>query len=197
MGKKIITVDLNFPSEIQTVEDREEVNESPPVDEYTAVKEEASSSGGGVDDANEPSLELTPLRAKPKRKPAPKKAIALEVEQVVEPPLDAGTQEVEEPKPKAEPLPPGREEAQKVKCHHCNKEMTMKSLKYSHSRNCLGLKKTIEKVSNEKASKTVEAKPPLPSPVTPGVKTEPENPREARMNALKERYNNLVKNAFN
>ena len=190
MGKKIITVDLNFPSEIQTVEDREEVNESPPVDEYTAVKESlgASSSGGGVDDANEPSIDLeveTPLRAKPKRKPAPKKAIALEVEQVVEPPLDAGTQEVEEPKPKAEPLPLGREEAQKVKCHHCNKEMTMKSLKYSHSRNCLGLKKTIEKVSNEKVSQQVEVKPPLqgrgdapppkpPTPVTPAVKTEKE-----------------------
>ena len=42
MGKKIITVDLNFPSETQTVEDHEEVNEPPPGDEYAAVKEEAS-----------------------------------------------------------------------------------------------------------------------------------------------------------
>jgi hypothetical protein len=191
MGKKIITVDLNFPSEIQTVE--EIVNDPPPGDEYTAVKEEASASGGGVD-AGTQEVE-SPPRAKPKRKPVPKKAIALEVEPVLEPPIDAGTQEVEEPKPKAEPLPLGREEAQKVKCHHCNKEMTMKSLKYSHSRNCLGLKKTIEKVSNEKVSQQVEVKPP--TPVTPGVKTEKENPRTVRMNLLKERYNNLVKNAFN
>jgi hypothetical protein len=44
----------------------------------------------------------------------------------------------------------------------------MKSLKYSHSRNCLGLKKTIEKVSNEKVSQKVEAKP-THSPVTPEV----------------------------
>jgi hypothetical protein len=41
----------------------------------------------------------------------------------------------------------------------------------------------------------VEVKPP--TPVTPGMKTEKENPRTVRMNLLKERYNNLVKNAFN
>jgi hypothetical protein len=73
----------------------------------------------------------------------------------------------------------------------------MKSLKYSHSRNCLGLKKTIEKVSNEKVSQKVEVKPPS-SPITPvRMKTEQEHPRTVRMNLLKERYNNLVKNAFN
>ena len=95
----------------------------------------------------------------------------------------------EPPKPKADPI----REAQKVKCHHCNKEMSMKSLKYSHSRNCLGLKKTIEKVSNEKVSQKEEVKPIAPV----RMKTEQENPRVVRMNLLKERYNNLVKNAFN
>ena len=77
--------------------------------------------------------------------------------------------------------------------------MSLKSLKYSHSRNCLGLKKTIDKVSNEKVSQKREIEPPSeappPPPIVP-VRTQ-ENPREARMNALKERYNNLVKNAFN
>ena len=71
--------------------------------------------------------------------------------------------------------------------------MSMKSLKYSHSRNCLGLKKTIEKVSNEKVSQKEEVKPIAPV----RMKTEQENPRAVRMNLLKERYNNLVKNAFN
>ena len=193
MGKKIITVDLNFPSETQAVEDQEEVNDPPPGDEYAAVKEEASLEPS-------PSVELTPLRPKPKRKPAPKKVIPVD-----EPPLEEPPLIVEPPlmveEAKAVP-PPGREETQKVKCHHCNKEMTMKSLKYSHSRNCLGLKKTIDKVSNEKVSQKREIEPPLPCeeappppPIVP-VRTQ-ENPREERMNALKERYNNLVKNALN
>jgi hypothetical protein len=189
MGKKIITVDLNFPNESHTI-----VNE--PVDEYTAIKEEVDI---------EPVPELT--QPKPKRKPVSKKVVnepVVEtisepvVEQIVEPIIEPVIEPViEQPKPK-EPI---REEAQKVKCHHCNKEMSMKSLKYSHSRNCLGLKKTIEKVSNEKVSQKVEVRPqsaPPSSPITPvRMKTEQENPRAVRMNALKERYNNLVKNAFN
>ena len=76
MVKKIITVDLNFPTE--TV--NEIVNE--PVDEYSAVKEEA---------AIEPPPALT--IAKPKRKPAPKK-----VEKVVEEPvIEAIEEPLEEP----------------------------------------------------------------------------------------------------
>jgi len=189
MGKKIITVDLNFPNESHTI-----VNE--PVDEYTAIKEEA---------AIGPPTELTLQEEPKKRKPAPKKAIIKPVEEIVEPVIIEPVVEpvvepiiepvFEPPKPKADPI---REEAQKVKCHHCNKEMSMKSLKYSHSRNCLGLKKTIEKVSNEKVSQKVEAKQSEDPPSVPvRMKTEQENPRTVRMNLLKERYNNLVKNAFN
>jgi len=74
MSKKIITVDLNFPTETSTV--NEIINE--PVDEYAAVKEEA---------AIEPPPALT--IAKPKRKPAPKK-----VKQVVEEPV---IEAIEEP----------------------------------------------------------------------------------------------------
>lgn len=200
MGKKIITVDLNFPNESHTI-----VNE--PVDEYTAIKEEVDI---------EPVPELT--QPKPKRKPVSKKVVnepVVEttqtkselldlnakhlnepvVEQIVEPIIEPVIEPViEQPKPK-EPI---KEEAQKVKCHHCNKEMSMKSLKYSHSRNCLGLKKTIEKVSNEKVSQKVEAKQSEDPPSVPvRMKTEQEHPRTVRMNLLKERYNNLVKNAFN
>ena len=94
--------------------------------------------------------------------------------------------------------------------------MTHKSLKYSHSQNCLGLKKTIDKVSNEKASqKTASAPPPSappPSPYTdipvkikqptpayicPSSEPPTEHPRIARMKVLKEKYNSLVQNAFN
>jgi aspartate carbamoyltransferase regulatory subunit len=193
MGKKIITVDLNFPSETQAVEDQEEVND--PIDEYSAVKEEAASLGPP------PALTI----AKPKRKPAPKK-----VEKVVEEPVLSG-ETIEEPIPETitETIPETVEtvgvptkDHLKVKCQHCNKEMSLKSLKYSHSRNCLGLKKTIDKVSNEKVSQKREIEPPLPCeeappppPIVP-VRTQ-ENPREERMFALKQRYNNLVKNAFN
>ena len=77
--------------------------------------------------------------------------------------------------------------------------MSLKSLKYSHSRNCLGLKKTIDKVSNEKVSQKQEIKPPSEAPPPSPIVSIPirvqENPRAARMNLLKERYTNLV-NAF-
>jgi len=75
--------------------------------------------------------------------------------------------------------------------------MSLKSLKYSHSRNCVGLKKTIEKVSNEKVSLKREIKPPSEAPPPPPIiqVITQENPRAARMNLLKERFNNLV-NAF-
>ena len=85
--------------------------------------------------------------------------------------------------------------------------MSMKSLRYSHSRNCLGLKKTIEKVSNEKVSqKTEDIKPivapppkPIVAPTLPvKMKTQvEEHPRVTRMKVLKEKYNSLVQNAFN
>ena len=181
MGKKIITVDLNFPNESHTI-----VNE--PVDEYTAIKEEVDI---------EPVPELT--QPKPKRKPVSKKVVNEPVvETISEPVVEQLVEPIIEPVVEQQKAESIKEEAQKVKCHHCNKEMTMKSLKYSHSRNCLGLKKTIEKVSYEKVSQKVEAKQSEDPPSVPvRMKTEQEHPRTVRMNLLKERYNNLVKNAFN
>ena len=204
MGKKIITVDLNFPPTEVVDEEVDEVEDKK--DEYTEVKEDAQ-----MGEPNPPP----PLESKPSkgRKPPTKgkKPVAepsLVVE--VEPLIDAGTQEAE---PVIEPVAePKSEDTQKVKCQHCNKEMTMKSLKYSHSRNCLGLKKTIEKVSNEKVSqktedikpRTVSAPPPTPEPIlvapTLPIKMKAqveEHPRVVRMKALKEKYNSLVQNAFN
>ena len=77
----------------------------------------------------------------------------------------------------------------------------------------LGLKKTIEKVSNEKVSHQSKAGEPAPPPPPPpptleaptptlpvkaksSAEQQLAHPRVARMNALKE-YNSLVQNAFN
>ena len=87
----------------------------------------------------------------------------------------------------------------------------MKSLKYSHSRNCIGLKKTIEKVRSESAITKAKPREPSPQPTPPAapattIRTNDSiiipqphkiNPRAERMVILKERYINLVKNAFN
>ena len=125
MGKKIISVDLNFPEKVQSEETTPEVEENK--DDYAELKEEA--------------VIENPTPPKPKRKAPSKKPIITEepiVESVVEPEIKTEAPIIE------------TKEQPKVKCQHCNKEMSMKSLRYSHSRNCLGLKKTIEKVSDEK-----------------------------------------------
>ena len=109
-----------------------------------------------------------------------------------------------------------------VKCQYCNKNMLPKSLKYSHYQNCQGFKK-INKIT-DKTPKPTEQPPEAPPPppeqptniVIPKSKPKPKpkpqeeiveesptktidkpHPRTERMNLIKERYNNLVKNAFN
>ena len=202
MVKKIITVDLNFPEKTEPpIENETVVEVEEKKDDYTEVKEEAN-------------IIEAPEAPKPKRKAASKKT-------VVEPVIEAEPETVKEVEVETvkEVIQSKSEETQKVKCQHCNKEMTLKSLKYSHSKNCLGLKKTIEKVSNEKASqKTAPPPPPAisppPSPIPytnipvkiiepqpayifPSSEPQQEHPRMARMRVLKEKYNNLVQNAFN
>ena len=194
MVKKIITVDLNFPEKTEpTIENETVVEVEEKKDDYTEVKEEAN-------------IIEAPEAPKPKRKAASKKT-------VVEPVIEAEPETVKEVEAEPETvkevevetvkevIQSKSEETQKVKCQHCNKEMTLKSLKYSHSKNCLGLKKTIEKVSNEKVSQKT-AQPPLSPPVQikhpqPLSEPPPEHPRIARMKVLKEKYNSLVQNAFN
>jgi hypothetical protein len=197
MTKKIIKVDLNFPGSEPDLEENEEQN-----DDYTNIKEDIA--------INEPPNDPPP--PKPKRKP-PTKKVNIEpviTEPVVEPVVEEVVESV------VEPVVESSKELQKVKCQHCNKEMTMKSLKYSHSKNCSGLKKTIEKVrseSNISKVKQRESSPePTPQAAAPEIiirKKAPQNieqtipqpqlinPKVARMNALKDKYNNLVKNAFN
>jgi hypothetical protein len=111
-----------------------------------------------------------------------------------------------------------------VKCQYCNKSMLGKTLKYSHYQNCQSFKK-INKITDKTPKPTEqppEAPPPPPPPPTtitipkskpkPKPKPKPQeeiveesptktidkpHPRTERMNLIKERYNNLVKNAFN
>lgn len=191
MGKKILTVDLRFPPK----EEQQEEVIPDTKDDYAEVQEEAA-------EIETPQEQPLP---KPKRKPPTKKAII-----EPEPPVIVESDVEVEVEPVIEPVVETKEQ-QKVKCQHCNKEMSMKSLKYSHSRNCLGLKKTIEKVSNEKASnksedvkqRAVSSSPPvLEAPILPvrmksQVEEKQEHPRVVRMKALKEKYNSLVQNAFN
>ena len=202
MVKRIITVDLNFPEKTEPPIENETVMEvEEKKDDYAEVKEEAN-------------IIEAPEAPKPKRKAASKKT-------VVEPVIEAEPETVKEVEVETvkEVIQSKSEETQKVKCQHCNKEMTLKSLKYSHSKNCLGLKKTIEKVSNEKASQKtapppppaispppspipytnipVKMKEPQPAYVFPSSEPQQEHPRMARMRILKEKYNNLVQNAFN
>ena len=96
--------------------------------------------------------------------------------------------------------------------------MLPKSLKYSHYQNCQGFKK-INKIT-DKTPKPIEQPPEAPPPPPPPPpttivisKSKPKeiiadeelpsktivkpHPRTERMNLIKERYNNLVKNAFN
>ena len=170
MVKKIISVDLNFPEKTEPLNDAAPKVEDQK-DEYAEVKEDAN-----IIEAP------TPEAPKPKRKAAAKKpvvepVIEAEAEQLLtksevlekkallssEPVKEAPVEPVKEAP--VEATQTKSEDTQKVKCQHCNKEMTLKSLKYSHSKNCLGLKKTIEKVSNEKVSqKTASAPPPPISP---------------------------------
>jgi len=185
MGKKIISVDLNFPEKVQSEETTPEVEENK--DDYAELKEEA--------------VIENPTPPKPKRKAPSKKPIIAEEPIITEEPIV-------EPVIKTEAPIIETKEQPKVKCQHCNKEMSMKSLRYSHSRNCLGLKKTIEKVSNEKVSqktedikpRSVSAPPPKPivAPTLPvKMKAQVEEARVTRMKVLKEKYNSLVQNAFN
>jgi hypothetical protein len=110
-----------------------------------------------------------------------------------------------------------------VKCQYCNKSMLGKTLKYSHYQNCQSFKK-INKITDKTPKPTEqppEAPPPPPPPppttiTIPKSKPKPRpkpqeeiveesptktidkpHPRTERMNLIKERYNNLVKNAFN
>ena len=112
-----------------------------------------------------------------------------------------------------------------VKCQYCNKSMLGKTLKYSHYQNCQSFKK-INKITDKTPKPTEqppEAPPPPPPPPPPTTITIPKSkpkskpkpkeiiadeesptktidkphPRTERMNLIKERYNNLVKNAFN
>ena len=108
-----------------------------------------------------------------------------------------------------------------VKCQYCNKNMLPKSLKYSHYQNCQGFKKINKITDKTMTDKTPPPPPPEQPPTTiviPKSKPKPKpkppakeeiveesptktidkpHPRTERMNLIKERYNNLVKNAFN
>jgi ssDNA-binding Zn-finger/Zn-ribbon topoisomerase 1 len=128
MPKKINVVSLSDvkPVEEDTVEsnndERNQITE--------AIKEEESLNPPVVDQPIEEA------KAKPKRKPAAKKAKVIEeesvvVEPVVEPVAEQLVEVKEEPAKKVKTL-------ELVKCEKCNKEMTKRTLRYDHDKTCKG-----------------------------------------------------------
>jgi len=182
-GKRVLKVDLNYPEQQTEASEAQDENQVEEVEEPEALADPQEES---IDEP-EVQQEEPVIEAKPKRKYAVKK--------------------VKEPEPIVEPEPVKTKDL--AKCQHCNKEMTMKSLKYSHSKNCLGLKKTIETVSKPIPQPPSTTPPPPPAatvspPIQTIAKTKPQpitieavSPKAERTKVIKEKYHNLVKHAFN
>jgi hypothetical protein len=151
MGKKIHVVNLNgFEATAPTSLGEQPTNEA---DEMSKMKEEAENN------ETEPPTPIEP-KAKPKRKSQPKQTATEEikeekVEEVVIPPT---------PKEEVEVKPPeGTEKKVKtvelVSCPDCKKEMSKKTLRYSHEKNCTG-KPVVREEIPVKRRAPVKAKPP-------------------------------------
>ena len=231
---KIIKVDLNFPEQSQD----EIVIENPP-DEYSEAKNEASINDI-IQSEEKKSCDI-PIKVKTINKQKSPVEEIVEEDHEAKPhdsklQVSPATNVVEEiPIEKAKPieakpieeLPVEKKTANKtddkVTCQHCNKQMSLKSLRYSHARNCNGLKQTIEKVSNEKVEKKKASQPVEQPPIEqstiqtsqpqapiiektyqPGILPQKQpfidaiaiHPRIARMNAIKDRYSALGKQAL-
>ena len=137
MGKKINIVNLNG---FENTTPEQPTNEA---EELSKIKDDIQKE----EPPKEPE-ELPPVqqeaepKAKPKRKPPAKKKtediITPPVEEIITPPVEE--KPVEE-KPEEE-IPPKPEKKIKtvelVSCPHCKKEMSKKTLRYSHEKNCTG-----------------------------------------------------------
>ena len=137
---KIIKVDLNFPNE--AIPNPDEINLA-----TTAPEVEVETKKPAKRLPKKP-LEATPVEVAEETQPikAVEEAQPIEVDVVEESSPVEVVEEVKTPEKLTKAV-------DKVKCQYCNKEMSSKSLKYSHARNCVGLKQTIEKVTNEKVEK--------------------------------------------
>jgi hypothetical protein len=134
---KITAVPVEQASEVQAGEVSEEKTEAEHMtDVINEVKEEAP-----VEEKEAEALAVPAAKPKAKRSPAKKKEVqepegALTPSEVVE--------ALKEEEPVAAPAEGGGKSADKVTCPDCGKQMSAKTLKYSHVPNCTAKKSTRE-----------------------------------------------------
>ena len=117
----------------------------------------------------EPTPEPTPIvepKAKPKRRPAKKKVEEVK-EEVIPPSIPVEVKVEQEPVVKQEVKQEEKKEPKKIKivelvsCPHRKKEMSKKTLRYSHEKNCTG-KPVVREEIPVKRRDPVKVKPPAP-----------------------------------
>ena len=195
MGKKIHVVNLNgfdatAPSEPQTSNEAEEMSK---------IKEEVENNEPAIEEPppTEPPPTETPIepKAKPKRKPPAKKKE--EVQEEVK-------EELISP-----PAPPKEEAGKKIKtvelvsCPDCKKEMSKKTLRYSHEKNCTGKPivreeipvKRREPAKNPKPKEIIEQYVSIPEEIIQReISKRVREQKDSRMRAKDERIKKLAMN---
>ena len=137
---KIVAVPVDAPVE-ETVEQVAAPEDKTDAEEMTNVINEIKTEDQPVaEPVAEPTAEPKPKRAPRGRAPSRKRVKELDAEVVdVEPTLEETAVEVTLPEEK-----PAAVVKDKVACPDCGKEMSAKTLKYSHAPNCVVKKKQIE-----------------------------------------------------
>jgi len=137
---KIVAVPVDVPVE-QPVEEAAAPEDKTDAEEMTNVINEIKTVDEPVaEPAAEPVVEPKPKRAPRAKAPARKKVKELDAEVVaVEPSVDETSVVVAVPEEKPAPVV-----KDKVACPDCGKEMSAKTLKYSHVPNCMAKKKQTD-----------------------------------------------------
>ena len=141
---KIVAVPVDAPVDVpveQPVEEAAAPEDKTDAEEMTNVINEIKTVDEPVaEPAAEPVVEPKPKRAPRAKAPARKKVKELDAEVVaVEPTLEESTVEVTAPEEKPAPVV-----KDKVACPDCGKEMSAKTLKYSHVPNCAAKKQKVD-----------------------------------------------------
>jgi hypothetical protein len=141
---KIVAVPVDVPVE-QPVEEAAAPEDKTDAEEMTNVINEIKTVDEPVaepaaEPAAEPVVEPKPKRAPRAKAPARKKVKELDAEVVaVEPSVDETSVVVAVPEEKPAPVV-----KDKVACPDCGKEMSAKTLKYSHVPNCMAKKQKVD-----------------------------------------------------
>ena len=176
---KIVAVPVDAPVE-ETFEQVAAPEDKTDAEEMTNVINEIKTVPEPVvETVAEPVAEPKPKRAPRARAPSRKRVKELDAEFVaVEPTIEETTVEVTVPEEK-----PAAVVKDKVACPDCGKEMSAKTLKYSHAPNCV-----IKKKQSEEQYEPREAKSSALPPVAPTVS------EELIEELVQKRWDNMSKN---